>query len=98
MSDTRYWAEWISAEKPNEFGEFDPDGVEYSRIPCQSLEDGKRLSIERGKKANVTEWARVTEEVFLPELAIPKRSDAAWDTVCQWHGDWQGNWDEDRWS
>jgi hypothetical protein len=96
VSDTRFWAEWISGEKPNDFGEFDPDGVEYSRVQCRNLDEAKRVSIARGKAMNISEWARVTEEVFLPELNIPKRSDAAWDTVCLWYGDWQGNWDEDR--
>lgn len=98
MSDTRYWAEWVSLERHNEFGEYDPDGAEYSRIPCRSLEDAKRIAVERGKSAGVAEWARVTQEDFLPELGIPKKSDAAWDTVAVWHGDWSGNWNEERWA
>jgi hypothetical protein len=96
--DTRYWAEWVSAERPNEFGEFDPDGVEYSRIQCRSLDDAKRESIKRGKAANVAEWARVTQEDFNASVSIPRRHPAAWDTTCQWHGTWDGHWEEDRWS
>lgn len=42
------------------------------------------------------EWVRVAEECFNPELGIPKHHEAAWDVVRVWHGDWEGNWCEDR--
>lgn len=92
----RFVAEWISAQHHDETGEWIPDDDEYSVQYCKTLEDAKRVAVEQGKKANVVEWARVTEQHFMPELRIPARNSAAWDDVGIWHGDWQGNWDEDR--
>lgn len=92
----RFIAEWISAQHHDASGEWIPDDDEYSITYCRDLEEAKRVAIANGKACNVVEWARVTEEHFNAELGIPARSPAAWDTVRIWHGDWQGNWDEDR--
>lgn len=89
-------AEWIAAQHVDEFGEWEPDMDEYRMQDCATLEEAKRVSVERGKAANVVEWARVSEMQFDPDLGIPARSAAAWNTVRIWSGDWQGNWDEVR--
>lgn len=92
----RFIAEWISAQFHDESGEWEPDRDEYSCSTHQTLEQAKAAAIAGSKKANVVEWCRVSEECFNDEVGIPARNPAAWDTVRVWHGDWQGNWDEDR--
>lgn len=94
--DTRYVAEWIEKQYQDEYGDWDPDRDEYRGMDCKTLEEAKRKAIENGKKANVVEWCRVTVEEFNASLGIPRRSSAAWDTVATWHGDWEGNWNEER--
>lgn len=92
MSDTRYIAAWVKRDgSPS--GEFDPDAVEYGYAAYTSLETAQREAIRLGRQYNVMEWVRVSEEAFNPDLGIPRRSEAAWDTVAVWHGDWEGNWD-----
>jgi hypothetical protein len=92
----RFRAEWISKQTHDEHGEWLPDEDEYSIQYCRDLKEAQRVAVVNGKACNVVEWARVTELHFDPELGIPARSPAAWDDVRIWHGDWQGNWDEDR--
>lgn len=92
----RFIAEWISAQFHDEHGEWIPDQDTYSISVHKTLEEAKAAAIAGGKKANVVEWARVSEDHFNSEIGISARSPAAWDTVRIWHGDWQGNWDEDR--
>ena len=60
-----------------------------------ALEAAKAAAIAESKAANCVEWWRVQEERFNPELGIPRRSPAAWDTTRTWHGDWQGNSEEE---
>lgn len=95
-SDTRYTAEWIAAQHHDENGEWEPDRDEYVGRACKSLADAKRLAVVESKRCNVVEWCRVTVEQFNPSLGIPRRSDAAWDTVAVHYGDWDGNWQEER--
>ena len=95
-NNTRYVAEWIEAQHVDEFGEWNPDRDEYAGRNCPSLALAKAVAIRESKRCGVVEWCRVTEEVFNPDLGIPRRSDAAWDVVCTYHGDWSGNWSEDR--
>jgi hypothetical protein len=92
----RFIAEWISAQHHDDAGEWLPDDDEYSIQYCSDLKEAQRVAVANGKSCNVVEWARVSEQHFNAELGIPARGDAAWDTVRVWHGDWQGNWDEDR--
>jgi hypothetical protein len=92
----RFEAEWIAAQYHDEHGEWQPDHDDYRAENCPDLETAKRVAVERGKAANVVEWARVTEYAFDPDLGIPARCEAAWDIVRQWSGDWQGSWDEVR--
>lgn len=96
--DTRYIAEWIEKQHVNEFGEWESDRDEYVGKDCKTLAAAKRVAITESKRCNVVEWCRVTVEQFNPDLGIPRRSSAAWDTVAVWHGDWQGNWDEERYT
>lgn len=95
-TDTRYTAEWISAQHEDEFGEWEPDRDEYMGSTHATLEAAQRAAIDGSKQANVVEWCRVTEERFDSSLGIPRRSPAAWDATCLWHGDWNGEWSEDR--
>lgn len=94
--NNRFEAEWIAAQHHDQNGEWEPDRDEYVTQGCANLAAAQRIAVERGKAANVVEWARVTEYAFNPKLGIPARSPAAWDAIRVWHGDWQGNWDEDR--
>lgn len=97
-SDVRFRAEWIDAQHHDEHGDWDPDRDEYVGSTHATLEAAQKAAIAGSKKANVVEWVKVTEERFNPSLRIHRRSDAAWDTVRVWHGDWVGNWQDDRWS
>ena len=81
----RFLAEWISAQFHDERGEWQPDRDVYEAVECKSLAEAQRVSIERGKAANVVEWARVSEE---------RKTRYGWDTVRTWSGDWQYGWDE----
>lgn len=94
----RFWAQWIAKQFHDENGEWIPDNDEYQQRLCRDVETAKRVAIDEGKRCNVVEWARVCEENFNPEVNIPAWHSAAWDTVRVWHGDWQGNWDEESWS
>ena len=94
--DTRYVAEWIEKQHVDEHGEWNPDDDEYCGRDCKSLAEAQRVAIEESKRAGACEWCRVTVEEFNPSLGIPRRSSAAWDTVELWHGDWEGNWNEER--
>lgn len=94
----RFEAEWISAQHHDEFGEWEPDRDEYSCSVHSTFEAAKAASIAGSKRANVVEWCRVSEVHFNSEIGIPARHQAAWDTVRVWHGDWQGNWDEECWA
>jgi len=94
--DRRYVAEWIERQYKDEYGEWDPDRDDYRGMDCKSLEDAQAKAIAFGRLANAAEWARVTVKDFNPDLGIPCRSSAAWDTVAVWHGDWEGNWNEER--
>lgn len=93
----RFFAEWINKQHVDEHGEWEPDRDEYMKQLCRNLDEAKLVAVAMGKKANVVEWARVAEENFNAEVGISPRHPAAWDTVRVWHGDWQGNWDEERW-
>lgn len=94
-ADVRYIAEWIVAQHNDEHGEWEPDRDEYVGETHATLEAAKTAAIAKSKAANCVEWWRVQEERFDPELGIPRRSPAAWDTTRTWHGDWQGNSDEE---
>ena len=93
--DTRYVAEWIAKQFVDENGDWEPDRDEYVAKDCRSLEDAQRVAISESKKLGIVEWCRVSVEQFNPELGIPRRSSATWDTVAIWHGDWEGNWNEE---
>ena len=95
MSDTRYIAAWVKRDGSAP-GEFDPDAVEYGHAVYPSLDKAQQEAIRLGRQYNVMEWVRVDEEAFNPGLGIPRRSEAAWDTVRTWHGDWDGNWNDDN--
>lgn len=92
MSDQRFTAEWVSAQHLDEHGDWNPDDDEYRGRGCPCLATAKIVAIMESKRANVVEWCRVTVSEFNPTLGIPRQSDAAWDTVATWHGDWEGNW------
>jgi hypothetical protein len=94
IMNTRYIAEWVKADNSPP-GEFDPDSQVYGRAAYDSRGLAQREAIRLARTYNVTEWVRVAEETFNAELGIPKHSDAAWDVVRVWHGDWDGNWVED---
>jgi hypothetical protein len=94
--DVRYSAKWIVKQHTNEFGEWDPDRDEYVGSDHTTLEAAIAAAVMGSKKADVVEWWRVTQERFNAEVGIPRRHPAAWDTARIWHGDWEGNWDEDR--
>jgi hypothetical protein len=94
--DIKYYAEWCRAQHVDENGEWNPDDDEYVSRLCSSVDEAKRVSVEESQRCNVVEWCRVTVVQFNPALDIPKVSPAAWDTIAVWHGDWQGNWEEDR--
>jgi hypothetical protein len=97
LQNVRYEAEWIAAQHiDKDTGEWDPDRDEYVGSTHATLEAAQRAAIEGSKNAGVVEWCRVAEETFDPSLNIPRRSSAAWDTTRVWHGDWEGNWSEDR--
>jgi hypothetical protein len=94
--DIRYTAEWIERQHVDEYGEWNPDDDEYRGMDFDTLEKAKVAAVKYGKQAGVCEWARVTVEQFNPSLGIPRRVGAAWDVIAVWHGDWEGNWDEER--
>ena len=96
IGTTRYIAEWIAAQHLDKHGEWDPDMDEYGERCAPALELAKAIAVRESQKCNVAEWCRVTVEIFNASLGIPARSDAAWDVVATWHGDWAGNWQEDR--
>jgi len=93
--NTRYIAAWAKADNSPP-GEFDPDSVVYGYAAYHSRGLAQTEAVRLGRKYNVTEWVRVTEEIFNPELGISKTHEAAWDVSRVWHGDWNGNWVEDR--
>lgn len=88
----RFTAEWIHRQHETD-GEWDPDLDEYMSCRCASLEDAKRVAIEESKRAGCVEWVAVMEEAYNDELGLSPRSDAAWDVVGRWSGDWDGNWE-----
>ena len=93
MSEKRFTAKWIKAQHADpETREWDPDLDEYVGQTVSDLESAKKIAIKESKAAGVVEWVGVTEEEFNQSLGIPRRSDAAWDTVAVWYGDWGGNW------
>jgi len=94
--DVRFIAEWIAAQHHDERGEWDPDRDEYVGSTHATLEAAQAAAISESKKAGVVEWVKVEEQTFNAELGIPRRSEAAWDVTRAWHGDWDGNWEEDR--
>ena len=95
MSDTRYIAAWVKRDGSAP-GEFNPDDLVYGYATCTSLEVAQQKAITMGKRCNITTWARVTEETFNPDVGIPRAHEAAWDDTRVWHGDWEGNWEEER--
>ena len=94
--DIRYIAEWIEKQYKDEQGEWEPDRDDYRGIDCKSLAEAQRIAVAQSKRANACEWCRVTMGEFNPSLGIPRRNSAAWDVVSTWHGDWEGNWNEER--
>ena len=99
MSDVRFTAEWIKAQHTDPVtGEWNPDRDEYVGQTFSTLKAAQSAAIRESKRANVVEWCRVSEERFNAELGIPRRSDAAWDTVAVYHGDWDGNWNRESMS
>ena len=95
-TDTKFVAEWIAAQHHDDSGEWIPDDDEYVVSVHATYEAAEKAAIAGSKSANVVEWWAVNEEQFVPELGIPQRSSAAWDTVRRWCGDWAGNVDEVR--
>jgi hypothetical protein len=94
--DKRFTAEWIEKQHLDEHGDWNPDDDEYVGQVYKTLEQAKLVAAKESKRAGIVEWCRVTVEEFNPDLGIPRRSDAAWDHISTWSGDWEGNWDEIR--
>lgn len=94
MSAPRFEAEWITAQVVDEFGDWNPDDDTYAHSTHATLEAAQAAATAGSKAAGIVEWCRVAEYHFNPELGIPARSEAAWDTVRIWHGDWDGNFTE----
>ena len=85
----RILAEWISKNGYDPHtGDWNPDYDEYSSLECSSVEEAKRVAIERGKQADVTEWAKVS-------LQRLDKDSMSWNDEETWHGDWSDNWDHE---
>ncbi len=85
----RILAEWISKNGVcPETGEWRPDYDEYSSIECGSVDEAKRVSVERGRLAGLTEWAKVSMQRW-------DKKSMSWNDEETWSGDWSDNWDHE---
>ena len=79
----RYVAEWMLPEASDAIGD---DEVIATRI-CRSLDEAKRVAMERGMKAGACDHAAVEEQHYSKARG--------WHTVLRIVGNWTGKWETD---
>jgi hypothetical protein len=93
-ANTLFDAEWIVKQHHDPVtGEWIPDDDEYVGQSFATLEQAQQAAVRESKAVGAVEWCCVRQKEFDASLGIPRRSEAAWDVVAVWHGDWDGNWD-----